>query len=313
MQIQTILRSINKSKPKLLTVYNNHNFLHMLKDFDVYCLVVPQISDLRHKIEFPNILPIGDYSSFEYDLCFSFSGGISSKILKEAAEKRRTDLINYELDYPIDIISDIPYISNNKNSLFPTESFKEKVNGKGDICFLNIGNFNNLNPINNRKINVCTIGDFLIESELSSHFSDWNYIVNTLSNCQIFGLNPRLGTYNPNPKELVNIFNNTKIYINTKTHGYFPIEMIQAMACGCAVISYDYPGIRDILPKIFIVNNKNECREKLSELISKPHIIEKIGEMNRSIVNNIKFNNLTEYINKKWEDICEHNTQFYRI
>lgn len=313
MQVQSILKSITKEKPKILTVYQNHSFLNMLSDFDVYCLVVPQINEPKYPINMKNVATITQYSQISFDMCVSFSGGITKRILEDIANDRKIDLLVYEMDFPIDIGSDLKFRSSAKEALFPTESFKQVVHGKGIVVPPCIGNFFCKTNIQQRRLSVCMMGDGLIETELSSHFSDWHGIVNTLPGCQIFGFNPRMGTLNPTTEQTLEIFNDTKIYLNLKTSGYFPIEILQAMACGCVVISYDYPGIKEFLPQEFIVKNKQECRGILSELVAKPSILPSISEHNAKIAANYTKNHLTGHINKKWEDIHERGFQFYRV
>lgn len=313
MQIQSILRNVTKERPKILTIYQNHSFLDMLSDFDVYCLVVPQIGEPKHPINMKNVVSITHYTQVSFDLCLSFSGGLTKRILEDIAKDRKIDCFTYELDYPIDIGSDLKFRSSSKNAIFPTNSFKEIVHGKGPVIPPHINKFFCRTKIEQRKLSACTIGDNLIETELSSHFSDWHEIVNTLPGCQIFGSNPRMGTFSPNPEQTEQILNDTKIYLNLKTYGYYPIEILQAMGCGCAVISYDFPGIKELLPKEFIASNKKEFRTILSELVAKPHLLPSISEFNIGIAKNYRKNYLSSYINKKWEDIHERGFQFYRV
>lgn len=312
MQTQSILRAINKDRPKLLTIYQNHSFLNMLSDFDVYCLILEQISPLKQPINMINVTCANQWEQLDFDLCVGFSGGIIRRILQDISRERKTDLINYEMDFPIDIGSDLKYRSSAKNSLFPSESFKNYVFGNGNIIFPYIGNFLCQKPIQQRAIQVCTIGDNLIETELSSHFSDWHDTVNTLAGCQIFGHNPRLGTVNPTPEQTLAILNDTRIYLNLKTSGYFPIELLQAISCGCVVISYEYPGIDSIVPKEFIVKNKKEARALLSELIAKPHIVPSISEFNANLGARFRKNQLSDYISKKWNNIHKRGFDFYK-
>lgn len=316
MQIQRIIRNYRREKPKILTVYNSHSTLNMLRDFPVYCLMVPQLIEPRQNINFPNVVQVNNYTSIEYDLCLSFSGGMSSRILLDAAKHGNTELIKYEMEYVFDIVSGCKYrASKSSNSIFPNKSFMSRVFGSGDIIGPYIGDMNRTIPIYNRPLNVIIIGDNLVESELSSNFSDWHFLVNTLPGCSVLGFNPRLGTQSFLFEESQNVFNHAKIYVNTRQYGMFPTEIIQAMACGCVVISYDYPGIEEILPKQFIVKNKEECRALISSLVYDNETLNYISDVNVSIFKNGNYNNnkLTGYILKKWEDIREHSFEFHRL
>jgi len=313
MQIQGIHRSLAKSKPKLLTLYQGHSYLAMLSDFQTYCWVHPQICDARHPINIPNMLQVSGWEQLDFDLCVNFSGGITKRILTDIAKARHIDIITYEMDSPIDIGSDLKYRFTGKNGLFTSESHKNVVHGNGEVIYPPILGFACQNPMIQRRLSVCTYGDNLKETESTSHFSDWHEIINTLPGCQIFGHNPRLGTFNPDLGQLNQILNDTKIYLNTKTGGYFPLDVLQAMTCGCVVISYNYPGIDGLLPKEFIVKNKKEARALISELVTKPHLLPSLGEINRQLAEKFKFNGLAAHINKEWENICEFGYKQYRV
>lgn len=310
MQIHTILNNLTKQSPKILTVYQGHSFLEALSNFEVYCLVVPGVCDVRHP--FPlNVCPVSSHNGIEFDLCVSFSGGLPTRILNDIARDKKIDHIRCEMDYVSDMGSDLKYIASGQ--VFPTNSFLKKTKGKGDIVLpYSPPQFKCLNDVASRPINACTIGDFLIESETSSNFSDWHYIVNTIGS-SVFGFNPRMGTNCPNILQLVEVFNSTKVYINTRISGYFPLELCYAMACGCAVISYEYPGIEDIIPPAFVVKNKEECRVILSKMVSNPDLLRSVGQTNLALAEKFKKNGLTDYINKKWQDTYERGFEFYRI
>lgn len=310
MQIQPILNTLTRRKPKILTVYQGHSFLESLSDYDVYCLVVPGICEAKHQFR-RNVCPISSHMGIEFDLCLSFSGGLSAKILSDIAKDRKIDHIKCEMDYASDVGSDIKYIA--AGDIFPTNSFLSKTKGKGEVIAPFVTpDFTCRSDVATRPINACTIGDFLIESEVSSHFSDWHYIVNTIGS-NVFGFNPKMGTQCPDLAQTAEILNSTKVYINTKTSGFFPMELCYAMACGCAVISYEYPGIEDILPQPFIVKNKEQCRAIFSQLVAKPDILRHAGSTNIALTEKLRRNNLTDYINKKWQDIYERGFEFYRI
>lgn len=311
MQVKKVLNSVLANRPKILTLYQGHQFLPMLSDFDVYCLVVPDLCQPTEPFP-PNICPIGQHNGLEYDLAISFSGGNSSKILDKICKENKIDLIVYEMDFVYDVASGMPY--KGIGDIFPTESYmKEASYSKKEVVLPTISpNFRMANSLDNRRISVCTFGNMLKETEIYSNYSDIHYIVNTIG-AQIFGINPRLGTTMPSENDKVSIFNSSKIILNTKTAGYFPIEIIQAMACGCVPVSYNYPGIKGLVPEALVVNNKNKAREIVSNLLTNPKTLQLFSNMCLSFAEKFKQNYLTDYITKRWKEINESGFKFYRI
>lgn len=314
-QIRSILKSVNKEKPKILTVFTSFSQLKMLEGFDVYCLIVEQFSSPKVNDGIPGIIFINDWRPLEFDLCVSFTGGIIGKTLSDIALERHIDCITYELNYPTDISTCMDYISSNKSSIFPSESFKKKVspNGNNKVITPSIcPSFASLVPPSARQINAVTYGDFLFEREYETNFSDWRSIVNTLPS-QIYGFNPRLGTHNPTQAEFANILTNTKVFINLRTSGFFPMEVLQAMACGCVIISYPFPGIDSFVNAVQLKKNKEECREMLSYVLANEHYLNIISAANLSFAKNFKSNLFGQYIKETWENINEFGFQHYRI
>ncbi len=309
MQTQTALNSVLTKSPTIFTVYQGNQFLDMLSDFNVYALVVPNLC--QPKEPFPeNVFPVSSHKTLNFDLALTFSGGFSSRIIGDIANENKIDAFGYEMDNIVDVSMDMGYIS--KCNMFPTENFMRRLGGKGMIISPSISRmFQPKSHILSRGLNICFIGDMLKETEIFSNFSDIHHIVNTVG-AQIFGVNPSLGTNPVSQSDLVNVFNSTKIFINTRVGGYFPIEILQAMACGCVVISYDYPGVEDILPREFIVKDKFQCRELLSSLLSNPATLEYVSGINAQRATAFYEKRLTQVINRYWKEINESGFNFYR-
>ena len=313
-QIQSILKSVNKQKPKIFTVFTTYAHLRMLKDFEVYYLINRGIAEPKIQDFTTNAIAVNGHQGLEFDLCFSFSGGLAGRVLKDIAKEVRVDYVTYELNYPNDLSSDIRYITENKDNFSPSLKFSEAIGANPNLLIPYVtSEFKPKVPILNRPIQACTHGEFLIEKEQETNFSDWRHIVNTLPS-QIFGCNPRMGTHIPTITEFADILSNTRVYINTRTAGFYPMEILQAISCGCAVISYPYPGIEDFVPPEFVVKNKEECRAALSKLLANDSLLSFVSQYNAkqaTMFNND--NHVTRCINRIWEDISESGYKHYGI
>lgn len=312
--IRAIINSVTKSKPRLLTLYTNYSNVSMLRDFETYALVNQGIFLPKTRELLPNLLSVMDARELDFDLCVSFSGGHLNNILADIAKDRGIDIITYEMNFMKDLRTDIGYIASNKNSYFPSVGMAKKCYGNEDnILIPNVNAiFNSVNPILNRQIDIACFGEFLIEKEEETNFSEWKYITNTIPSA-IYGFNPKINSYNPRLEELPSIYNQVKVVLNTKTHGLFPMELLEAICCGCIAVSYPFPGIEDF-PGVKVVNSKEECRQYISDLLYNKEKLKAISDFNSN--NGLYFkqrNDIMGLILKKWRDINEFGFQHYRL
>ncbi len=313
--IQQTIKAFKGYKPKILTLFTNMANLRMLDDYQVYALVNPLVNEPRtfQEEKLQNVLFINTHSALEFDLCVNFSGGSWGKQIENIAKERNIDYVTYEMHYPIDVSTNIKYITRQKTSVSPGLSFGSTIKGSQKTCIPYVSpEFQSRIPVLARPIQITTYGDFMIEKHQETNFFDQNYIFNTVPSVR-YGFNPQLNTHNPSIPQLAEIFTNTKIYVNTRTYGMFPVEILQAMSAGCTVVTYDFPGIEDFVSKEFICKNKEECREKISQLLANPSLMEYNSARNLEKSKEFRANQLTKTINKVWKDIHEFGYNKYRI
>jgi len=310
--IRSIINSVTGRPPRLLTMFTNYSNLRMLEFFQTYCLVNQPFFEPRTRESVPNALIVADSAELDFDLCVSFSGGEMERRLKDIANQRGIDCITYEMNFMKDLRTDIDYISFNKEAFMPCKGFSKKCYGSNKILIPKIQrHLISITPIKNRPLDIIGMGEFLIEKEYETNFSDWKYITNTIPS-NIYGFNPKIGSYTPRNEDLPSVYNQAKIFINTKTNGLFPIELLEAMACGCIVVSYPYPGIEDF--GVTVVKNKEECRQYVSDILADEERMSKLSGFNAEIAQEYKNNNdLQDLILNKWRDINEFGFQHYRI
>ena len=314
LQTQQILKSVNKQKPKIFTLYTNVSNLRMLDGFEVYCLVNPMVAEPRtiDKENLSNVLFVNTHNALEFDLCVSFSGGLWGKILKDIAKERMVDCVIYEMNYPKDIGTQIKYMTND-DSISPCLAFADVINGKANLVPPCVSpEFGVMSNVLDRPVSVCTNCDYLIEHHLNTNYDDLHYLFNTIPS-QIFGFNPKMGTPCLSIAEFAQVLNSSKIYINTRTHEFFPTELLQAMACGCAVLSYDYPGVSNFIGEEFVCKNKEEARQKISKFLGNKELLSFVSQQNAEKAKAFKLNLLRVSLNNIWEDICEFGYKQYRV
>jgi hypothetical protein len=325
-QINQIINTIKtKDKYKLGTSYISNAYLRMLPNYDVTCYQVPSLSQ-----------PIDDRESFanvgfyilnepkpevfsDLDCLISFEGVKHHDFMTKLQEQIKIPAINYEMCLSINIHDDAEFISKKHprvRRIYPTESFKKFVKGDGEVVFPPIKYENFHLPIENRKLYAITIGNSLMEGELVTNFSAWRTIGNAMST-QVFGLNPlmRPPTYFPQYRDLAQIYNSSKVYVNTRTRGEFPLEVLEAMAYGCIVISFKYPGIEDIIKPgglNAIVENGEECRAWIAKATASLDAQKQSYENMEFIREHAKPQELESVINKAIKDNYEGKYSFYK-
>lgn len=326
-QIKSIIHNLTSYKPKVLTIYSSNAYLRMLEDVDVHCLHIQGFSpNINQNNVFPNTTfnfinfpQIHHLIDFDAIICFDGTQhptGSYYECCKGLNQFLKIPLIVYQMYYPIDIHDDYGFIDKTDENirLYPTEGFKRTLKGTGDVLQPPIKVDDVFNSILNRPTPAITIGDFLLEEERLSNYSHWHSIINATPSA-IFGVNPRLGTYAPLDKELSQIYNSAKCYINTRTGGQFPIEILEAMYYGNIIITYPYPGIEDVLPPNNtlnkVVNSPYEARVALNDALCSPDI-ENQSLINRNWMIKTKNQYLSTYIRNMVVKNYEGTFSFYK-
>ena len=114
-----------------------------------------------------------------------------------------------------------------------------------------------LNPIESRiPENLVFIARKGIQKDPATAIAAMNKIHGTIPDIRILAYGninksdlPDFVDYYPNPsdKEIVDLLNSNSIFVTTSVLEGYPLPPLEAMACGCAVISTDSVGVREYL------------------------------------------------------------------
>lgn len=103
----------------------------------------------------------------------------------------------------------------------------------------------------------------------------------------ILGNNPGISNPAKSVDDLVNSYNNNAIFLNTSQFSPVPMSLLEAMACGCAVVSTNTCMIPEVIQdgyNGFLCSTAEEMKEKLSILHSNPEIVKTLGSNARKTI-----------------------------
>lgn len=88
-----------------------------------------------------------------------------------------------------------------------------------------------------------------------------------------------VGPFKAREKELIQFFKIADVFVLPSNMEGFGIVLIEAMACGTPCIAYNISAVREVInngKNGFLVNDKNELRDKIIEILSNPNISKKM-------------------------------------
>jgi glycosyltransferase involved in cell wall biosynthesis len=110
-------------------------------------------------------------------------------------------------------------------------------------------------------------------------------------------------------EDLVQEYQTSKIFLNTSVISPIPTSLLEAMACGCAVVSTETCAIPDVIVNGvngFMSNNENHLRLYLEELINNEELAKEIGKNARKTI--LEKYNMPTFVNK-WNDVFNRASQ----
>jgi len=129
---------------------------------------------------------------------------------------------------------------------------------------------------------------------------------------RVVGKSPGLSEPAKSIEHLREIYHNSRIFYNTSIHSPVPTVLMEAMACGCAVVSTATCMIPEIIEhgvNGMISNDPKELRSFLEQLLSDEDMAREMGEnAQRTIYERFNLNSFAE----KWNDIFYATMKNYK-
>lgn len=152
-----------------------------------------------------------------------------------------------------------------------------------------------------RKNKVLSVANDFINRDFCLNFSGWKRIVNNFD-FTVVGDTPGLSEA-ATPDQLVDLYNGHSVFLNTSTYSPIPTVLLEAMSCGCAVVTTATCVIPEIIQNGvngFISNDEEVLKQNIQYLFDNPNKAREIGENARQTI-------LDEFgedkFIKRWNDV----------
>jgi len=161
---------------------------------------------------------------------------------------------------------------------------------------------------NNKKIkrenNILSVVNDWKNRDYECGFTLWQNITKDMP-VVVIGSNPELSEPAKDIDDLVNSYNRSSIFLNTSIFSPLPTTLIEAMACGCCVITTANGMCPEIIKNGvngFISNDENELELFLNNCLEDPSLCRKMGEEARkTILQNFSLESFTN----RWNEVLQ--------
>lgn len=167
-----------------------------------------------------------------------------------------------------------------------------------------------LQNVETRK-GVLTVAHDFIKRDYALNYEGWKRITKGLPSKAI-GETPGLSKAASTVDELVKEYQKALIYINPSILSPVPTSMLEAMSCGCAVVTTatcDIPSIIEHGVNGFMSNDEDELRAYITQLIGDPGMAHDMGVNARgTILNRFSEKRFVEEWNETFDTIYSKGT-----
>jgi glycosyltransferase involved in cell wall biosynthesis len=118
------------------------------------------------------------------------------------------------------------------------------------------------------------------------NYSGWERVTEGLET-KVVGENGDLGSPAESVEKLVEEYNSAQVFLNTSTVSPIPTALLEAMSCGCAVVTTATCMIPEIVKNGvngFISNDEKELRGYIEQLLEDEELRNKLGQEARKTI-----------------------------
>jgi glycosyltransferase involved in cell wall biosynthesis len=158
------------------------------------------------------------------------------------------------------------------------------------------------------KAEVLTVAHDFINRDYALNYQGWERITHDLPR-RVIGDTKGLSEQSQSVEELVEAYQQALVYINPSVLSPVPTSMLEAMACGCAIVSTatcEIPNIIKHGENGLLSNDETELKHFIRELLANP---EKARELGYNARQTIKERFSTERFVNEWNTIFDKATK----
>lgn len=149
---------------------------------------------------------------------------------------------------------------------------------------------------------ILTVANDYINRDWCLGFNIWRNVTQGLPVNPV-GDTPGLSEAITDVDELIQTYRKAAVFLNTSTYSPVPTSLLEAMACGCPVVSMATCMMPDIIQNGvngFITNDPKELRQSLIAVLQNPELGREMGEKGRQTV--IKMFGLDRFVDE-WNEV----------
>lgn len=294
---------IKKNKYKILTIPTHERYETQLckTGHDFFSLNIDKYKKWNaSQCQIPSnyhILPENELSSYmEYDFILSQSKFGQFQIFQQINQALQIPVISLEHTLPLygiqkeDQIISMQKMLGNVNvfiSEFSQRSWNIGVDSHVIHHGIDTNTFCDYNE--NRDNYVLSVANDFINRDYCLNFSGWKRVTENI-NKKVIGDTEGLSKPAGSTKELVEEYNKCGVYFNSSTLSPIPTSLLEAMSCGCAVVSTATCMIPEIIKNGengFISNDENELKQYINILLENEELRKQVGQNARQTIMNL--------------------------
>ena len=139
-------------------------------------------------------------------------------------------------------------------------------------------------------------------------FNLWQRVIENIP-YKVAGDNPGMSTAARSLEELRSFYRSCKVFVNTSIHSPVPTTLVEAMSCGCAVVSTKNCMIPEVIEhgkNGFMSNDEEELKKYINMLLEDESLRESMGrEARKTIVESHNLDRFTEDWNSLFNKVVE--------
>jgi glycosyltransferase involved in cell wall biosynthesis len=196
-------------------------------------------------------------------------------------------------------------------NVFISEFSRKAWNMEGMVIHHGIDtkNFSPNDKVKNSSI--LTVANDFINRDYCLNYSGWKRVTNDME-VRVVGDTKGLSESAKSLDSLVDEYNSCGVYFNSSTLSPIPTSLLEAMACGCAVVSTATCMIPEIIKNGengYISNNEEELKRYLQEVINDEQVRNNLGKNAReTIVEKFSEQSFVNKWNELFDKVYEEST-----